>query len=581
LLPVSRRTQRILLASLSAIAFLAFLGGRDIVTSHEARVAQTAREMAVSGWPWSAQSVAVPPIKLVEQADRKRLVAQRDQPPLHVNPWAMPVINREVRVQKPPLPYWCVAVLYRLLDINETVARLPGAILGALATLLVFDVARIVSGRRVAWIAALVWVSSYFVTDEFRKAMADPYLAFFALACFWAWIRASGGLTITAYVFLGLGLLAKGPPMLVAAGAPIALYHLLGRRRPLGRWWTHVAGAALLLALVLPWPIYVLNHMPNAVDLWRYESVGELTGENVEKERAWWFYLPQLPQIALPWTALLLVGLLLPWRRRGDSRRRSLLPVLWYLSSVALFSLLHVKKNAYLLPAMAAQTLIVAQVLGALLAALRRGAPWARAVVRIQLGIGLAFGIVTALLVVFRPLDRPSGPLGEALAQVVIQGLQRADLAQYAAGLLALAAGLAPLLVWRRGHQRSWLAWQGASYVVLILTFFTGYEAAYSDLRSPRPFAAEVQRVLRAPDTALSRYQPQEAALFYLPVTFPDDPSSRHILVIVEDRRKGEVFDRAFFAPHVPGRTIRSVAPVRLKTESAYNRWRLHQLTVE
>ena len=60
--------------------------------------------------------------------------------------------------------------------------------IGALATLLIWDLANMLLGRRAGWIAAGVWLSTHFIVDEFRKSMADPYLAFFTLLSVWAWV---------------------------------------------------------------------------------------------------------------------------------------------------------------------------------------------------------------------------------------------------------------------------------------------------------------------------------------------------------------------------------------------------------
>ena len=65
-------------------------GAAGIRRSQEARVAEVAREMLVSG------------------------------------DWLVPELNARVRLQKPPIPYWAVAASYRALDrVNERAARLP------------------------------------------------------------------------------------------------------------------------------------------------------------------------------------------------------------------------------------------------------------------------------------------------------------------------------------------------------------------------------------------------------------------------------------------------------------------------
>src|SRR5690349_7948741 len=92
----ARRWRAIAIGALAVVVFLGWLGRRDIVTSHEGRVVQTARTMAEAGWPWQSPSV-----------EARRL--DSDQV-LHVNPWVIPVIQGQIRLQKPPLPYWCAAV---------------------------------------------------------------------------------------------------------------------------------------------------------------------------------------------------------------------------------------------------------------------------------------------------------------------------------------------------------------------------------------------------------------------------------------------------------------------------------------
>src|SRR4051794_3047519 len=389
--PIPRRWRPAFLLCLALVVFLPMVGARDIVTSHEARVAQTARQMAAVGWPWAARRVSVPVVAVREVDGMKRLAPLPGAGTMEVNPWLVPVLNGQVRLQKPPLPYWCAAVLFRLTGgidrVSEGAARFPCALMGAVAVLLVYDLGRMLQGRLAGWFAGLVWASSYFVFDEFRKAMADPYLAFFSLLCVWAWVRGGsrgvgswgpgvGGGTappdrtpnpphhtphsfiLLFYVSLALGALAKAPINFLHVGIALAAYHVCYRRRPPpGRWWQHLLGVAVFLAIALPWPVYIITHVRQMntgpllarLDLWRYESVGELA-DNTEKARHWFFYGPSMLQIGLPWTPLWIVGVIRAVVRRTD--RRAWFPVLWFAVSILVFSLSHVKKNAYLLPVM-------------------------------------------------------------------------------------------------------------------------------------------------------------------------------------------------------------------------------------
>src|SRR5688572_1474649 len=48
--------------------------------------------------------------------------------------WVVPTFNAELRVDKPPLLYWCQIAAYSLFGVNEFAARLPSA-LAALGTM--------------------------------------------------------------------------------------------------------------------------------------------------------------------------------------------------------------------------------------------------------------------------------------------------------------------------------------------------------------------------------------------------------------------------------------------------------------
>src|SRR4051812_13376666 len=97
----------LLLLGLSMATFLLFIGLRDIATSHEARVVQVARQMAAAGWAWEGKRIDVPQVEIVHLPAGLRLRAKEDGSTMSVNPWIVPVINGQIRLQKPPLPYWC------------------------------------------------------------------------------------------------------------------------------------------------------------------------------------------------------------------------------------------------------------------------------------------------------------------------------------------------------------------------------------------------------------------------------------------------------------------------------------------
>ena len=315
--------RRAIILLVAGFEFLTRLGSPDITSPHEGRVAATAREMLLS------------------------------------DDWVVPRLGSDVRLAKPPLPYWTAAVLWRLSGSFDVAwARLVPALCGVLGVLLVMDLARRLFGDAAADVSGIIWVSTRFIVEEHRKAMADPYLAALVLLAAWAWVAADDALgearrrsgaahACLFWLALALGGLAKGPVVLIHAAFFVCAYHGAG-----GRWprptWGHAIGILVFAIVALPWPLAVIQRVPGALDLWATESVGQMTSER--NPRTWWYYLPQLPYVLLPWTALLLpVGALMA-RGPPELRRRLAFPVLWVSLGILFFSISKTKKDAYLLP---------------------------------------------------------------------------------------------------------------------------------------------------------------------------------------------------------------------------------------
>ena len=320
----SPRVQEGWILIVGALQLLLFLGEPDIHGPHEARVAATAREMVEGGDP------------------------------------IVPHMNGKPRLEKPPLAYWLGAAAMAMTGSASSAAvRLPAALCGILALLALMDVGRRWLGPLGGEACGMVWVGTFFIAGEYRKAMADPYLACSVIIGVRQWVahldasRYGAGANAAFEMVLfglaaGLGALAKGPLVLVHLAIALVPYHVIARRRA-PSLLALALGAGVFLAVALPWPAAVLSREPGALSLWISESLGQVTSER--KSRAAWYYVPQLLYIALFWTPFLIDA---AWALgvRGDAvdRRRALWPLAWIAAAVLFFSIPAMKKNTYLLP---------------------------------------------------------------------------------------------------------------------------------------------------------------------------------------------------------------------------------------
>lgn len=165
---------------------------------------------------------------------------------------------------KPPLSIWLSAVSMMLFGVNECAARLPSLLLSIGVLWLVWGVSNHRNGRHAAVVSMLVLAGSFFFFLNAGTVMTDPSLVFcttLTLVAFWhALIHRKPLWGYWFFVGLGLGLLAKGPIVLVLTGLPIFIWvvchnqwGLLWRALP----W--VKGSVLMLLIATPW--YVLAEM--------------------------------------------------------------------------------------------------------------------------------------------------------------------------------------------------------------------------------------------------------------------------------------------------------------------------------
>jgi 4-amino-4-deoxy-L-arabinose transferase-like glycosyltransferase len=530
---------------LAAVSLFALLGRRDIVTSHEARVVQTARQMAVSGWPWQSPRVSVP--HGTERID--------------VNPWIVPVLNGEIRLKKPPLPYWSDAVLFRWVGFSEGIARFPSALLGFLGALLIYDLARRVIGARAALPAMLIWITTHFVVDEFRKAMADPYLAFATLMAMWAWVRAGrrSSFLLLFYVGLAIGVLAKGPVIFVTVLPGLVMWTVIRKPARKSSLRFHIVGIVMFILLVAPWAMMVMRQVPHAIDIWKAELEGD------DKPRAAIYYLLTIWQLTLlwtiPWLISIVVTFLHGWRGLWSPRgRRRVFALGWMLAILIIFSLKAEKKNAYLLPLMPASILLSADGVGMMLFLSRRkiGVGLSRIAMTAQALIGVGFAVSVLVLIIRHHLG--ANRIGVSAVVVLI--------------------ALLPLRAIQVHQPFRWLLTQVVAYVAVLMVFIGVYMAWTDRLRSPRAFASSVYEVSERTHVPIWRAKSPEEVTVYLPLDLAPSNGARQVLIAVDDP-KGELLGTPReFEAITDGIRVIDVRPVQLPTSTG-TRYRLYELTLD
>src|SRR5207249_4949435 len=135
--------------------------------------------------------------------------------------WLVPRFNGVEHLSKPPVNYWLVAASLKTFGVNEWAARLPAA-LAALGTMLALYLMVREASNEVAGLWAVVVLLScaqfFIVARLITTDMLVTCFATWSVWALWRWYTSrdrSFGKIVWFYVFLGLGMLTKGPPAVI------------------------------------------------------------------------------------------------------------------------------------------------------------------------------------------------------------------------------------------------------------------------------------------------------------------------------------------------------------------------------
>lgn len=178
---------------------------------------------------------------------------------------------------KPPLSFWLTAASFKVFGLNEFAARLPSLLVMLMSVYLVYRLGGKMVSRATGIGAMAIMMTSVMGFVGSGAVMTDATLMFavsLAMVSFWMAVgEYERQWRYGFFIGLGLGLLAKGPVVLVLVGLPVGVWLL--RYRSIGQaihclpW---IRGTLLMLAVAAPW--YWLAEK-NSPGFFQYFIVGE------------------------------------------------------------------------------------------------------------------------------------------------------------------------------------------------------------------------------------------------------------------------------------------------------------------
>lgn len=229
-------------------------------------------------------------------------------------------------LDKPPLLFWLSAFSFKIFGFSNWAYKLPSVLIEILGIYSIYRFTRLFYGLQTALNAALILTGSIGILLIANDIRTDTLLLGFTACSIWllAEYLETGRWYWwpLAFIAIGLAMLAKGPIGLVMPAFAVGTHLALSRNWHSIFKWQWLVGLMIIALVLSPmaWGLYQqfdlhpekqTNGQIGVSGLYFFfweQSFGRITGENVWKNNAPWFYFIHVYLWAfLPW-AFILIG---------------------------------------------------------------------------------------------------------------------------------------------------------------------------------------------------------------------------------------------------------------------------------
>ena len=171
------------------------------------------------------------------------------------NDWVNLVLDGRDWLDKPHLPFWITALLFKIGGVSAFTYILPGFLFHLIGGYFTYRIARLFYNRDTAWLAVLVYVSAFELLDSSIEVKAETYLTGFIMAACYYWLRfdtvAKLKYLLLGALFSAMAVMTKGVFTLIAiSGGMVCVWLYRGQWRKLwsGKWLLALALTLLFTA---------------------------------------------------------------------------------------------------------------------------------------------------------------------------------------------------------------------------------------------------------------------------------------------------------------------------------------------
>ncbi len=222
------------------------------------------------------------------------------------------LLNYKVRLTKPPLVIWAMALSYLVMGVNEFAARFFSAACGACLVAWVYLFLARYASVTAAVFACLTLLTAPLFVGVGRLAITDMPLSLFiagSLMCFYRSFREKERFSLwSGYILTGLAVMTKGPVGFMLPVMVLTAYHLLrGTAADAWRHFKPLWGAIVVGILAIPWFAAEMIVTKGAYfhEFILRENFQRFTSVVDSHKGPWWYHLAAMMGGFFPWCVFL------------------------------------------------------------------------------------------------------------------------------------------------------------------------------------------------------------------------------------------------------------------------------------
>ncbi len=492
--------------------------------------------------------------------------AKRILPAIHMlesGNWLLPELGGVTYVNKPPLVYWSVAASFRLAGSrSEWAARMPSVLSILLFVSLLVLMPSSLLGLSARLVSAIVFMTTVSFIEKGRQIEIEAaFVSVTGMAVVWwlnAWAGCRGRWSIwfVPCLILGIGLLLKGPLILLFFYAVVLISLLYLRRLKDAVNVPHLLGIAAMVAMSAWWWLYVLLAHPAAHTILTDEVGARFLPKQIDY-CTWigtWFKVPFVD--LLPWAVFLPLVWTRSWVARIPAAQQPVFKAC-RLALVLCFVLVNAMpgtRDRYSMPLFPLAALLMGWLLSVQTARPRLERTW-RAIVLVFFPVCVVAAVTASLLVptgyVFPLIERFNGP---SLAAQPTAG------SYIGAACVFIVAGVATAAAYRLRHHlygmENLSIATGAGIALLVLGFAAYALPILNLIESRRPVGIKLTNAVPPGQQIYLSQFLYEPFLYYInrPIVTLDTndvpPEARFVLV--PDGKTPLLFAQPAFASRAP-----------------------------